>query len=333
VSRVDEEVLAVRRSAGLFEHPHRGLLEVGGSDARRWLNGMVTNDVASLAEGPERSGCPALVLTHRGRIVADVQVLRVPEGFWLETAAMTRDLADRLSKLVIADDVRLTDRSADFARFGLEGPASRAVLERACGALPALAPDAWLEASLAGRTLRIARFGWSGEDAYQLFAPCDGAAAVREHLLASLPESARRLVSQEALEVLRIEAGRPRLAAELSEEVLPPEARLENAVSYTKGCYIGQEIVARLRSRGHVNHLLVGLRFAGGELPERGARVCAGEREVGEITSIARSPHAGAIALGFVRAGFEAPGTLLDVVGLPAKVAALPLVAPAEAAP
>jgi aminomethyltransferase len=207
------------------------------------------------------------------------------------------------------------------------------VLERACGALPALAPDAWIEGSLAGRTLRIARFGWSGEDAYQLFAPCDGAAAVREHLLASLPESARRLVSQEALEVLRIEAGRPRLAAELSEDVLPPEARLENAISYTKGCYIGQEIVARLRSRGHVNHLLVGLRFAGGELPERGARVCAGEREVGEITSIARSPHAGAIALGFVRAGFEAPGTLLDVVGLPAKVAALPLVAPAEAAP
>jgi folate-binding protein YgfZ len=133
--------------------------------------------------------------------------------------------------------------------------------------------------------------------------------------------------------VLRIEAGRPRLGAELSQAVLPPEARLEGSISYTKGCYIGQEIVARLRSRGHVNHLLVGLRVEGPALPARGASIRAGDAPIGEVTSAARSPHAGVIALGFVRVGHDAPGTVLAVDGARAQVAALPFVVPSRAAP
>ncbi len=111
-------------------------------------------------------------------------------------------------------------------------------------------------------------------------------------------------------------------------DVLPPEARLEASISYTKGCYTGQEIVARLRSRGHVNHLLVGLRFPDGELPAVGAAVRAGDVAVGEITSAAVSPDAGAIALAFVRVGNEAPGTKLAVEGRVAQVRALPFVTP-----
>jgi folate-binding protein YgfZ len=333
VSRVDEEVLAVRRGAGLFELTERGLLEIAGSDARRWLNGMLTNDVACLAEGPEHSGCQALVLTNRGRIVADVQVLLVPPGFWLETArAAVPDLRERLSKLVIADDVRLTEKTGESVRFGLEGPGSRALLEHVLGAPVALAPGACAPALIAGAAILIARFGWSGEDAYQLFVPCAGAAAVRERLLAPGPRGAAAPCSAEALEVLRIEAGRPRLFAELSHEVLPPEARLEGAISYTKGCYTGQEIVARLRSRGHVNHLLVGLRFEGGTPPERGAALRADGKPVGQITSAARSPHAGVIALAFVRVGHDAPGTELEVAGVRARVAALPFVVAPEPA-
>jgi folate-binding protein YgfZ len=322
---VDGEVRSARRSAGLFVHADRGLIEVGGADARRWLNGMVTNDVALLAEGPDRSGCPALVLTNKGRVVTDLQVLLTPHGFWLELPRVAASgLLERLAKFVIADDVSLTDRSDAFARFGLEGPAARAVLARVLGTPLVLAPEACVVASIAGADVVIARFGWSGEDGFQLFVPRESAAAVRERLEAQ-PDTVVPCTA-EALEVLRIEAGRPRLGAELSLDVLPPEARLERALSYTKGCYTGQEIIARLRSRGHVNHLLVGLGFDGRSLPARGASVRAGDAVIGEITSATLSPHAGAIALAFVRVGHDAPDTVVDVDAARARVVALPFV-------
>ncbi len=331
---VSEQVLAARRTAGLFTLEDRGLLSVSGSDATRWLGGMITGDVAALSEGPEHSGCPALVLTHRGRIVADVQVLALRGGFWLEVAgaASAAALRDRLSKLVIADDVRLVDESAATARFGVEGPRAWAAVEAAAGSPLGLAPDACREAVIGGSRVVVARFGWSGEDAYQIFSASGDAQRVREGLLASAAGAAPVVCGPEALEVLRIEAGRPRMLAELSEEILPPEARLDRWVSYTKGCYIGQEIIARLRSRGHVNHLLVGLRLDAERLPGKNAPVRAGDKVVGEVTSSALSPRAGRIALAFVRVGHDAPGTELDVDGARAQVAALPFVEPATPA-
>lgn len=323
---VDDEVRSARRGAALFARDDRGVLEVRGGDARRWLNGMVTNDVAKLAESPGRSGCPALVLTNRGRVVADVQVLLVGDVFWLDLArAFVGPLRERLLKFVIADDVELNDRSAELARLGLEGPASADVLRSALGAdVAGLAPDTCARVAFPGGEIVIARFGWSGEDAFQLFVPLPLAAALRARLAAAVP--APTAASAAALEVLRIEAGRPRLGAELSEEVLPPEARLEGSISYTKGCYTGQEIVARLQSRGHVNHRLVGLHFDGAA-PPAGTKLSAGEREIGEITSVAASPHAGAIALGYARVGFDAPGTELRAGDATGRIAELPLVA------
>lgn len=330
----DDAVLAVRRGAGLFELADRGVLAVCGSDARRWLSGMVTNDVARLEPGPERSGCPALVLTNRGHVIADVEVLLVSEGFWLETSrAAAADLAARLSRFVIADDVRLADRSDDLARFGIEGPAARRVVEEALGEIPRVVPHACAVARVADASVVVARFGWSGEDAYQILVPRDGAARVREVLLSAVAAAGAHVCTPEVLEVLRIEAGRPRLGAELSEDVLPPEARLEGAISYTKGCYTGQEIVARLRSRGHVNHLLVGLRFDDGGLLTPGSTLRGGGKPIGEVTSVARSPHAGAIGLGFVRVGHDAPGTELDADGAVVRVAELPFVTPQAVRP
>lgn len=328
----DREVLITRRSAGLFTLEDRGVVEVAGADARRWLNGMVTNDVARLEPGPERSGCPALVLTSRGHVIADIVVLEVAEGFWIETSqAAAADLVVRLSRYVIADDVRLVDRSADLARFAIEGPAARQALERTLGGELRLAPHACASVSIAGASVLVARFGWSGEEAAQIFVPRADATRVRDGLLDALASTGGCAGSPDALEVLRIEAGRPRLGAELSEDVLPPEARLEYAISYTKGCYTGQEIVARLRSRGHVNHLLVGLRFDGSSPCAPGTALRAGDRQIGEITSAAQSPQAGAIALGFVRVGYDAPGTTLDAGGVVARVAPLPFVAPRDA--
>jgi len=319
---------AVRQGAGLFRMAERGVIEVAGGDRVRWLNGMVSNDVTALAPGGP-SGCAALLLTPKGGIVADLQVLLRDDALWLdlERAALPAVL-ERLRKHVIADDVLLADRSPELSRLGLEGPAAAAVLGAAAGEAPALAADGARALVLGGIPVLAAAFGWSGERAFQLFAP----AAQEERLVASLRAAgaAKGLVEGDAaaLEVLRVEAGIPRLGRELGPDVLPPEARLEAAVSYTKGCYTGQEIVARLRSRGQVRHRLVGLALEGGAPPQVGAEVQVGEATVGEVTSAALSPRRGAIALAFVRRPHDAPGTAVRVAGIAARVEDLPLVSP-----
>jgi folate-binding protein YgfZ len=319
------EAAAVRRGAGLFRLPQRGVLAVEGRDRVRWLDGMLSNDVAGLAPGPERSGCYALLLTRKGRIVADLRVLLRPEALWLELPrGAVAPVAETLGRFIVADDVVLRDASQELERLALEGPAAPEILEAALGAPLPLAAEAGADVELAGVHLLVAAFGWSGAPARQLFAPAGSGEGVA-HALAEAG-AARGLVeaSAEALEILRIEAGVPRLGTELDEEVLPAEARLERAVSQTKGCYTGQEIVARLESRGHVNHRLVGLALEGPTPPQVGAEIRAGDRGIGEVTSACLSPAAGAIALGYVRVPHDAPDTRLRVAGREARVTELP---------
>jgi folate-binding protein YgfZ len=321
-----EEVAAVRAGAGLFRPGGRGLLRVAGGDRVRWLDGMVSNDVASLAPGPERSGCRALLLTRQGRIVADPHVLLRPDAFWLElpraALAHTREVLDRF---IIADDVTLEDASDAAERLSIEGPRAAATLA------PELADHACGELSLGGHEVVVAAYGLAGAGR-QLFVPPGATDAVVSALLEASPELVE--AGAEALEILRIEAGVPALGPELDEEVLPAEARLEGAVSTTKGCYTGQEVVARMASRGRVSHLLVGLRFEGDAPPLPGSALEHEGKAVGEITSACTSPSEGAIALAFVRSAQAEPGTCLDAGGRPARVAALPFVpfAPAGSA-
>jgi aminomethyltransferase len=321
---------AVHGGAGLFRRSDRGLIEVSGADRARWLNGMISNDVAALAPGPERSGCQALLLTRQGRIVADLHVLLRGECFWLETAAAAvARIVAVLGRFIVADRVELRDASAEVERLGLEGPAASRVLAAACGRPDGLAPDAAAELEIAGVPIVAAAFGVGGGPARQLFVPAgsgDRVAAALETAGAPLGLVA---AGDEVLEILRIEAGTPRLGAELSEEVLPPEARLERAVSRRKGCYTGQEVVERLASQGRPSHLLVGFRFEAGVPGALPAEVRGDGRKLGEVTSACVSPHQGAIGLGFVRAAHAEPGTRVEAGGRPARVAALPFVASA----
>lgn len=307
-----ESAAAVRSGAGLFRAGHRGVLAVRGGDRERWLDGMISGAVAQLAEGPERSGCYAALLTAKGRVVADLQVLRRADEYWLDLEAdAVPSVREHLSKFVIADDVELVDRRDAIARLAVEGPATPAVLERALGSPLALAPDCCAEVELAGAPVVAASFGWSGEPALQLFVGTDAAEAV----LAALRRAGEGLglveAGAETLEILRIEAGVPRQGAELDETVLPAEARLERAIATGKGCYTGQEVVERLRTQGQPSHLLVGLVTEDDETPEVGAQLIAEGRAVGEVTSACHSPHAGSIALGFVRRADSEPGTEL----------------------
>jgi aminomethyltransferase len=306
-------------AAALFRLPERGLIEVSGADRARWLDGMISADVKSAQPG---DGAWGLLLTRQGRVVADLHVLVRAESFWLELErAGVATVIERLSGYVIADDVRLADRSDDFARFALEGPRAAEPLAAASGEPLALAKHAWREVAIAGARPVVAAYGFTGQPAFQLLVPV----AAAEKVEAALHAAGADAASPDLLERLRVEAGTPRLGHELDESVLPAEAGLEDAISTSKGCYTGQEVVTRMRTRGRAAHRLVGLRFAGAQLPERGAPIEAAGARVGQVTSAVRSPELGAIGLGYVRAELALPGASVRVAGAPAHIAALPL--------
>lgn len=326
----------VRAGVGLFELEDRGLLEVRGTDRVRWLDGMITADVKALDRRGDGAGAAALLLTHRGAIVADLHVVRIGDALLLECR---RDglpkVRAALERRIIADDVVLADRSEDFAVLGVEGAGSAAVVARVLDEGVPPARDDWRSARIAGVAVLVAGFGWSGEQAFQIRM----AKASRERVRDAIEQAARAAGvdcirgDRALLELLRVESGIPALGSELDEEVLPPEARLEPAIAVNKGCYVGQEIVARLRSRGQVNHLLVGLRIDGDVGPQPGAALSVAGRTTGELTSVVHSPSEGWIALAYVRREHAEPGTAVAIAGGgSARVAALPFVRIASAA-
>jgi len=318
-------VTKVREGCGLFDLPTRGVIEVRGGDRERWLNGMVTNDVRGLAANPSRS-CYATLLTAKGVILTDLWIFARPDCFWLEVESRhIAELLTHLGKYIIADDVQLADISGQLDRFALEGPTTVALVGEVVGREIEVAAGEVCELSIAGVELQGLAASYSGESAMQLFVPKQDA----KRVLDALREAGRAfdLVEGDAacLETLRIEAGTPDLEAELLPDVFPQEARLQRAISTQKGCYIGQEIVARLESRGRVNHLLVGLCLGEGSTPPTaGEEIHFEEKAVGEVTSSARSPRVGAIAMGYVRADQAALGTEVRIADQSARVVSLP---------
>ena len=303
------------------------MLEVTGADRVRWLDGMLTNDVTTLAPGRQGSGCPALLLTRTGRIVADPHVLALEAGFWLDVLrAELVATRETLERFIVADRVELRDVSEAWERLAIEGPLAPAVLAAALGEGFELAADAGAPCQLADVQVVVVASGFTAA-ARQIFAPAGSGQAVAERLLAAGASLGVAEASGAALEILRIEAGVPRLGMDLDETVLPAEANLEHAISSSKGCYTGQEIVARLESRGSPGHRLVGLVFEAPTPARIGAEIADGARRVGELTSACVSPAAGAIGLGFVRAACAESGTRLRVGEAWASVAPLPFLA------
>jgi folate-binding protein YgfZ len=320
-----ETVEAVRRGAGLFVLEGRGVLVVGGGDRVRWAQGMLSADVAALeAQGPG-AGCYTLLLTAQGRVVADFHVLLRADALWLETErfAIPEAIA-RLEKFVIADDVLLGDQSGSLARLAIEGPRAPAILQKLLGR--ELEQDAWADVEIAGVACMVAAYALAGGPGFQLFAPAEEGASVRTWLLELGAAAGLVEASSEAFEILRIEGGVPWLGLDLDESVLPDEAGLEHAVSTTKGCYTGQEVVARMRSRGRISHRLVGLRADALEPLRVGAEVLAAGRRIGEVTSATQSPSAGPIALAYLRVPHDADGTDVEVEGIRTHVVQLPFV-------
>jgi len=322
------EYRAVRHGVGLCDLPSRGWVRIRGKDRQRFLHAMVSNDTASLRPG---QGCYTTFLTNRGKMVADFVVYAEAEAYLLELESqVVRPLMDAIEGFVISEDVELHDESRQWGVLSLQGPRAGELLALALGhEVPALPPYGHDVCTLAGQPACLLRRSHTGELGYQLLAPPATLPDLWHALWQHRAGCDAQPVGVEALEALRIEAGIPVYGRDMTEETIPVEANLVDAISYTKGCYIGQEVIARIDARGHVNRKLVGLLLSGSGLPASGAKIVSPEREVGWVTSVAHSPgYDRPVALGYVRREVWAPGTHLAVqthgTTMPATVVELP---------
>jgi len=307
------EYQALRHGVGLCDLSHRGLIRVVGQDRQRFLHAMVSNDTKSLQPG---QGCYATFLTAKGHLIADFVVYTEDDAYLLEVEPhVASALVEALEFFVISEDVTLHDESGDRGLLALQGPRAAALLTLALGQeMPALPMYASTTCRLAGHTVHCQRRSHTGELGYQLLAPPEALPEVWQALWAHREACAARPVGLEMLDVARIEAGIPVYGRDMTAETIPIEANLEAAISYAKGCYIGQEVIARLDARGHVNRKLVGLLLKGEVLPAPGAKIVSPQREVGWVTSATFSPaRQQNIALGYVRREVLTPGTDLEV--------------------
>lgn len=300
----------------LIDRSDRALLEVRGADRLPWLHNLTTNEVKKLQPG---DGNYAFAINIKGRIEFDLSMTVLAESVWLDLPLAVRDRAVKhLSKYHITENIELVDRTGDFARLAIAGPRMVDVMTAlGAGQAAALAQHSPGEFTYLGETIRYVRYDFCGLPAVDLFVPVAAAAAVRAGLEIGASSPAARLVRPAAVEVRRIEAGLPAWPAEINDGVLPAEtAQLDRAVSFQKGCYLGQEVVERMRSRGGLARRLVGVVVEGEAVPDAGAELHMSDGAmVGRVTSACRSIALGrVIALAYAKTAATAPGTPLAVV-------------------
>lgn len=293
-------------SAALFELPGRGRIRAYGEDRKRLLHAMVTNHVEQLEPG---QGCYAFFLNAQGKILSDVRVLAQQDHLLLDVEPARRTFVyEHLDKYIIADDVTLEDISDQMTTLALEGPAAAAILESTGAPVPVNDYDSM---DWAGRL--VVRNSYTGAPGYHVYLSPLDAPVLRETFL----DARAAEVSMDAVETARLLHAQPLYGIDIGEANLVQETQLMHAMHFSKGCYLGQEIVERVRSRGHVNKLLTRLHIDGSEPVAAHTKVLAEGKEAGEITSAAFDPRNGyTVALGYVRAN----STSLTVDGRPASV-------------
>ncbi len=303
-------------------------MEVTGRDRVSFLQGMLTNDLKSLAPG---QGCPAAFLDAHGKVQALLTVLMLEERILLTLGSgPAAKTLQALDKYLISEKVSFRDVSAETALFMLAGPRTAELIERLTGDRPVGGAWSHVERTAAGVPIRLVTGGGeTGESEAWLVVPAAGAEAVWTAALEAGRSLGVRPIGVTALDVLRVEAGMPWYGHDVDETALLPEIGPEPFVSYTKGCYIGQEVVARIKYRGHVNRSLTGLTFDGERVPAPGAVVEVSGSAVGRVTSAVSSFALNRpIALAFVRREHLEPGTAVTVkdndLTLVARVTALP---------
>jgi folate-binding protein YgfZ len=324
------EYRAVRSAAGLLDLSHRGLLQFTGPDRLSFLQGMLSNDLRSLKPFEGQS---ATLLTQQGKVVADVRVLCSLNSFYLDFwTNLKSKIIEHLNRYLVADEVEITDRSEEYAILSIQGPKAEMLVGQLAESseLPAR-PKQHAMLTIEGAAVCAVRDSDTGESGFDLIIPQTHLLAIAKSLTAIGKPFGAVWVGEDAHNILRIEAGVPRFGIDFTEDNLLLEVGLDHAVSFTKGCYLGQEVVERIRSRGHVNRKLVGLTVAATQPLTAGDLILAGDREIGQITSSTVSPALKTtIALGYVHKEFWQAGTAVTVKhnGAPiaATVADLPFV-------
>jgi aminomethyltransferase len=338
------EHAALHQSAGVLDFSFRSRLCLVGADRARFLHGQVTNDVKKLRVG---GGCYAAITTTKGKMEGDLNIFCLADELLLDfEPGLAGKISQRLERYLVADDVQVVDAAPHYGLLSVQGPKARAILH-ALGGFAEIPPQPLASVKLSDVTLgeillanheRLGVFGSSrreeapfkalsgpttpaavaGDSGYDLFIPNDSLSVVAEQLIAAANAIGGRACGWQAYETARIEAGIPRYGAAMDETTLPLECGLEaRAISYTKGCYIGQEVINRIHSVGHVSRELRGLRLADDltRLPQPGDKLVHAGKEVGQITSAVRSPTLKAnFALGYVRREVNQIGTELRLL-------------------
>jgi folate-binding protein YgfZ len=309
--QLTDDERAVREGCGLVDRSARGKLALTGTEAKRFLQGQVTNDVEALTPG---TGCFAAFLTNKGKMLGDLRVLDGGEELLLDTERVAlQELFTMVRRFKIGYDVELHRRTLERGLLSLVGPAARALLGDAAAALGEDEHD-HVAAELDGIAVRLV----STDVGVDLLVD----SAQTEALAAALGARGARAVPEEVAEAIRVERGRPRYGLDLDDATIPQEAGLnERAVSFTKGCYVGQETVARLYYKGKPNRHLRGLRLSA-PVPS-GTELLLGDKRVGSLGSVVVSPVHGPIGLALVRREAE-PGATLTAGEATAEVVELP---------
>jgi aminomethyltransferase len=309
------EVRAVREAVGIADRRGRAFTLLDGPDAVRFLQGMVTNDVDAIAVG---SAAYALLLTPKARVIADMRLTRLGPTTFLADAepAAGQALRRLLTRYRLASKVTIEPCDGRYGLVAVAGPKAGMLVLDALGVLPRVdGPEGeGVEAALAAGPVHVVASAFCGDKAFELVGERAAVDEAWERLGTALPGHDGRVFGDEAYDVLRVEAGVPRFGSEIDEQVMPAEVGIvDRAVSFTKGCYIGQEPVARLHYRGHANRGLRAI-LLDGALPAAGATVQVEGREVGRVTSAVASPTLGrSLALAIVRREVD-PGQRVGVV-------------------
>jgi folate-binding protein YgfZ len=321
-----EEFFALQKGCGVYDLGFRSRLSLTGSDRVRWMNGMVTNNVRDLAEG---RGVYAFLLNAQGRILGDMYVYNRGESLVVETdRSQVEKISATFDHFIIMDDVEVTNISEQETALGLAGPRSREVLNAAGIAVQEIQPlqmaTPQCQCDCDCVECTVIRGDDAAQESYEIWlAPKDVYKTWRALIAAGATP-----VGSEALEMQRIAAGIPLYGVDIRERDLPQETEQMRALNFNKGCYVGQEIVERIRSRGNVHRKFTGFLIEGAPGMLAGSKIASGEKEVGEVTSAAilgTGSDQRTIALGYIRREVGLPGADVTIAGAPATVIQLPL--------
>jgi glycine cleavage system T protein len=314
---------AVRNSVGIVDVSYRSRYQLIGDDRAKFLHRIISNDIESLSVG---QGTYAMLLTHRGKIIADLNIYVLEDAITIDTAPETAEnLFSELDKYIIADDIELSDATTETGAIAVHGPKSSELVQSVLNmsdlaALPERHSCVREVDTLFKHPIVCVRINATGEVGYMLYTAAEALASLWEALMTEGSQFNVQPIGWNALESLRIEAGIPRYGTELTDAVIPLEAELEHAIDFEKGCYIGQEIVARMKYRGHPNRLLRGIEIDDRSISQDdcelrpGARIFNAGKEVGWVTSAIFAPTLEKkVALGYVRIAVAEPGSRVQI--------------------